>query len=154
MSISIKTVNLLLKKNLSIAVAESCTGGLIANSITINNGVSKIFSCGIICYSNRAKIKYLSVSKKTLSKYGAVSKNVAEEMIDNLYKNEKTKICVSTTGVAGPTGGTKLKPVGLVYIGIKYKKNNLIIKKYFKGNRKEIQRKTTNYVFRKLSQLV
>ena len=75
-------------------------------------------------------------------------------MVDNLYKNEKTKICISTTGVAGPTGGTKLKPVGLVYIGIKYKKNKLIIKKYFKGNRMEIQRKTTNYVFRKLSQLV
>ena len=147
-------IKLLTKKKLKLSTAESCTGGLLASLITSVNGASKVFNLCLITYSNRAKIKYLSVSKKTLSKYGAVSKNVAEEMIDNLYKNEKTKICVSTTGVAGPTGGTKLKPVGLVYIGIKYKKDNLIIKKYFKGNRKEIQRKTTNYVFRKLSQLV
>ena len=81
------------------------------------NGVSKIFSTGLICYSNKSKIKYLSISKKILDKFGAVSLNVAEEMINNLYIQERTKITISTTGIAGPTGGTKNKPIGLIYIG-------------------------------------
>ena len=101
-----KVIDKLIKKNISISVAESCTGGLIANTITKYSGVSKIFSYGIICYSNEAKSKYLSVSKSNLSKFGAVSKEVAEDMINGLYKNEKTKICISTTGIAGPNGGT------------------------------------------------
>ncbi len=144
----------LIKKNISISIAESCTGGLIAHSITKNEGVSKIFSGGIICYSNKSKIKYLSVSKKTLLKYGSVSSNVANEMINGLYKNEKTKICVSTTGIAGPKGGSKFKPVGLVFIGIKFKKNNLIYKKIYKGNRTDIQRKTKNFIFKRISELI
>ena len=96
MSSSRKIINKLIKKNISIAVAESCTGGLIASTITKIEGVSKIFSCGIVCYSNKAKIKYLNISSKTLSKYGAVSSNIAEEMINNLYKKEKTKITIYT----------------------------------------------------------
>ena len=128
-----KIIDKLIKKNISISVAESCTGGLIANTITKYSGVSKIFSYGIISYSNKAKSKYLSVSKSNLSKFGAVSKEVAEDMINGLYKNEKTKICISTTGIAGPNGGTKLKPVGLVYIGIKVNKSNYIFKKIYKG---------------------
>ena len=149
-----KIITKLIKKNISISVAESCTGGLISHFITKNSGVSKIFSGGIICYSNHSKIKYLSVSRRTLSRYGAVSSNVAQEMIDGLFKNEKTKICISTTGVAGPNGGSKNKPVGLVYIGIKYNKNNFIYKKYFKGARIDIQRKTNKFIFNKIDKLI
>ena len=149
-----KIINKLIKKNISISIAESCTGGLIANTITKHNGVSKIFSYGIVSYSNKAKSKYLSVSKTNLSKFGAVSKEVAEDMINGLYKKEKTQICVSTTGIAGPNGGTKLKPVGLVYIGIKVNKSNYIFKKIYKGKRLDIQRKTRDFIFNKINQLI
>ena len=154
MSLQNKVIKKLIKKNISISVAESCTGGLITNSIVKNDGVSRIFTCGIVCYSNKAKIKYLSISKKLLSKYGSVSSIIAEEMINNLYKKEKTKITVSTTGIAGPNGGSKTKPVGLVYIGIKYNKKNYVYKKKFKGSRLEIQRKTRDFVFNNLNLLV
>ena len=149
-----KIISELIKKKISLSVAESCTGGLIANTIIKIEGASKIFSLGLVCYSNKAKSKYLSVSKKTLSQYGAVSKNVVSEMIDNLFKKEKTKICISTSGIAGPNGGTKEKPVGLVFIGIKYKNQNYIYKKIFKGKRLDIQRKTKNFVFNKISNLI
>ena len=154
MPLSDKVVKKLLQKKISLSIAESCTGGLIANTITKYSGVSKIFSYGIICYSNKAKSKYLSVSKSNLSKFGAVSKEVAEDMINGLYKNEKTQICISTTGIAGPNGGTKLKPVGLVYIGIKVNKNNYIFKKIYKGKRLDIQRKTRDFIFRKINKLI
>ena len=149
-----EVISKLIKKNISISVAESCTGGLIANTLVKHNGISKIFTLGLICYSNTSKIKYLSIKKNTLNKFGAVSSNIAEEMIDNLYKKEKTDITISTTGIAGPKGGTKLKPVGLVYIGIKYKKNNMIFKKNFTGNRLSIQRKTRNFIFRIIYDLI
>ena len=154
MSLSNEVVRKLLKKNISISVAESCTGGLISNTIIKNDGASKIFTLGIVCYSNASKKKYLSISDKTLQKYGAVSFNVAEEMINNLYKKEKTKIVVSTTGIAGPRGGTKKKPVGLVYMGIKFKKQNFIFKMNFNGTRLEIQRKTKDFIFRKIKKLI
>ena len=154
MPITKTIINKLIKNNITISVAESCTGGLIANSITKFSGVSKIFSYGVVSYSNKTKIKYLGVSKNNLSKFGAVSKNIAEEMINGLYKNEKTELCISTTGIAGPNGGTKEKPVGLVYIGIKFKKNNYIFKKVYKGKRLDIQRKTRNFVFGKIDQLI
>ena len=151
---SSKVINKLIKKNISISVAESCSGGLISNTLVKHDGVSKIFSLGLVCYSNFSKIKYLSVSKKTLDKFGAVSSYVAEEMINNLHKKEKTKITVSTTGIAGPRGGTKTKPVGLVYIGIKFNNNNMIFKKIFSGNRLDVQRKTKNFVFKKIQDLI
>ena len=151
---SSKVINQLIKKNISISVAESCTGGLVSNTLVKENGVSKIFSFGVVCYSNISKIKYLSISKKTLEKFGAVSSNVAEEMINNLYKREKTKITVSTTGIAGPKGGSKTKPIGLVYIGIKFNKNNMIFKKNFTGNRLTIQRKTKDFIFKKIQELI
>ncbi len=154
MSFTKKIIDKLINKNISISVAESCTGGLIANTITKHNGVSKIFSYGIVSYSNEAKSKYLSVSKTNLSKFGAVSKEVAEDMINGLYENEKTQICISTTGIAGPNGGTKLKPVGLVYIGIKIYNNNYIFKKIYTGKRLDIQRKTRDFIFRKINQLI
>ncbi len=149
-----KIIDKLIIKNISISVAESCTGGLIANTITKYSGVSKIFSYGIITYSNKSKSKYLSVSKTNLSKFGAVSKEVAEDMINGLYKNERTQICISTTGIAGPNGGTKLKPVGLVYIGIKINNKNYIFKKIYKGNRLDIQRRTRDFIFRKINELI
>ncbi len=151
---SSKIIKKLIKKNITISVAESCSGGLIANTIIKNSGVSKIFSYGVVCYSNQAKIKYLSVSKKSLEKFGAVSANVAEEMINNLYILEKTKITISTTGIAGPKGSSRKKPVGLVFIGIKFKNKNFIYKKIFSGKRLEIQRKTKNFVFNKIDQLI
>ena len=154
MNSSRKVINKLIKKNISISVAESCTGGLISNTLVKHDGISKIYTFGLICYSNISKIKYLSVSKKTLNKYGAVSSNIAEEMINNLYKKEKTNITVATTGIAGPKGGTKIKPVGLVFIGIRYKKNNMIFKKNFSGNRLTIQRKTRNFIFNKINELI
>ena len=151
---SSKVIKNIIKKNISISVAESCTGGLISNTLVKHDGISKIFSLGIICYSNESKIKYLSISKKTLNKFGAVSSNIAEEMINNLYKKEKTKISISTTGIAGPRGGSKTKPVGLVYIGIKFKNHNHIFKKNFKGNRLDIQRKTKDFIFKKIQELI
>ena len=151
---SSKVINQLIKKNISISVAESCTGGLVSNTLVKENGVSKIFSFGVVCYSNISKIKYLSISKKTLEKFGAVSSNVAEEMINNLYKREKTKITISTTGIAGPQGGSKTKPIGLVYIGIKFNKSNMIFKKNFTGNRLSIQRKTKDFIFKKIQELI
>ena len=149
-----KIIKKLIDKNISISVAESCTGGLISNNLVKHNGASKIFSFGIVCYSNKSKIKYLSISKKILDKYGAVSSNVAEEMINNLYKREKTNITISTTGIAGPQGGTKMKPVGLVYIGIKFMNKKYIHKKKFKGTRLEIQRKTKDFVFKEIQKLI
>ena len=148
-----KIISKLIKKNISISVAESCTGGLISNTLVKNNGISKIFSFGIVCYSNEAKLKYLSISKKTLSKFGAVSSQIALEMLNNLYRREKSKITISTTGIAGPSGGEKNKPVGLVYIGIKYKNKNMIFKKNFSGKRLDIQRKTKNFVFKEIEKL-
>ena len=148
-----KIINKLIKKKLSISVAESCTGGLVSYTLAKQSGVSKIFRSGIICYSNKSKIKNLSVSKKSLSDYGAVSSEVAEEMINGLYSKEKTEICISTTGVAGPNGGSKYKPVVLVYIGIKFKKKKFIYKKNFKGNRLEVQRKTNRFIFDKINNL-
>ena len=149
-----KIINKLIDRKISISVAESCSGGLIANTIVRNSGASNIFSCGLVCYSNKAKMNYLNVSEKTLSKFGAVSYEVAEEMVNNLYKKEKTKITISTTGIAGPGGGSKSKPVGLVYIGIKFQKKNLIIKKIFSGSRLNIQRKTRDLIFKKIDSLI
>ena len=133
-------VNLLKKKKLKISFAESCTGGLLSSYITSISGASQIFSLGLVTYSNKSKINVLKVPKKIILKYGAVSHQTCLSMINNLKKISKTDIALSITGVAGPKGGTKSKPVGLVYIGIKFKKVLLIKKYIFKSNkRKKIQ---------------
>ncbi len=129
-----KIVNELFKKKLTISVAESCTGGLLSSTITSVSGSSKVFSLSLITYSNASKIKVLNIPKKIINKYGAVSEKVCLLMVKNLNKIIKTSISVSITGVAGPRGGSKKKPVGLVYIGIK-KKNKTIIKKYLFKNK-------------------
>ena len=136
-----KLVQKLSKKKLKISFAESCTGGMLSSTITSISGSSKVFHLGLVTYSNKAKIDILKVPKKIISKYGAVSKECCLCMVKNLNKISKTNISVSITGIAGPGGGTKLKPVGLVYIGIK-KGNKITIKKnLFKSkNRSSIQK--------------
>ena len=143
--ISKKVVGLLRKKKLKISFAESCTGGLLASSITSVSGSSKIFTLGLVTYSNQAKIKILRVPKRIILKYGAVSRETCLSMVENLSKISMTNISMSITGVAGPKGGTKEKPVGLVFIGIK-KGNKTLIKKYLFKNKKRnlIQKSTVN----------
>ena len=129
-------VKILIKKKLKIAFAESCTGGLLASSITSISGASKIFNLGLITYSNQAKIKFLKVNKNIIKKYGAVSHECCLAMVKNLSKISKANINVSITGIAGPKGGTKQKPVGLVYIGIKKGNKTQINKCFFKTNKR------------------
>ena len=136
-------VKLLQKKRLKISFAESCTGGLLASTITKISGSSKVFTLGLVTYSNQAKINILKVPNKIIKKYGAVSYETCLSMVKNLNKISKTNISVSITGVAGPKGGTKEKPVGLVYIGIK-KNSKTIVKKYlFKNKKRNSIQKTT-----------
>ena len=143
--LSQKIVKLLSKKKIKISFAESCTGGLLSNSITSISGSSKVFTFGLVTYSNQSKINILKVPKKIIMKYGAVSYETCLYMVKNLNKISKTNISVSITGVAGPSGGTKQKPVGLVYIGIK-KDNKTLVKRYLFKNKKRnsIQRATVN----------
>ena len=144
-NLSLKIVKLLTKKKLTVSFAESCTGGLLASSITSISGSSKVFNMGLVTYSNNAKVKLLKVPKKTITKYGAVSYETCLSMVKNLSLMSKTHVSVSITGVAGPGGGTKSKPVGLVYIGVKKGKKILIKKYLFKSKkRKVIQRSSVN----------
>ena len=140
-----KVVKKLIKKKLKVSFAESCTGGLLSSSITSISGSSKVFNLGLITYSNKAKVDILKVPNKIIKRYGAVSAECCLSMVKNLNKISKTNISISITGIAGPNGGTKLKPVGLVYIGVK-KGNKMIIKKnLFKNkNRISIQKITVN----------
>ena len=143
--LSQKIVNVLKKKGLKISFAESCTGGLLSSSITSISNSSKVFTIGLVTYSNQSKISLLKVPKKIISKHGAVSYETCLSMVKNLNKITKTNISVSITGIAGPKGGTKKKPVGLVFIGIK-KGNKTLVKKYLFKNKKRssIQRVTVN----------
>ena len=138
-------VKKLTKKKLKISFAESCTGGMLSSSITSVSGSSKVFNLGLVTYSDESKIKILKVSKKIIKKYGTVSEQVCKAMVTNISRIAKTKMSVSVTGIAGPGGGSKKKPVGLVYIGIK-KGNKISIKKYLFKNkgRSYIQRATVN----------
>ena len=137
-----KIVIKLIKKKLKISFAESCTGGLLASSITSISGSSKIFNMGFITYSNKAKISILKVPKKIITKHGAVSKECCLSMVKNLSKISKANISISITGIAGPNGGTKLKPVGLVYIGIKKGNKIIITENLFKSRNRIIIQKS------------
>ena len=154
MPLSKKILNKLILKNISISTAESCTGGLLAYNFVKNTDSSKVFKGGYITYSNEMKIKELKIKKVSLNKNGAVSYRVAEEMIEGLYKKNKTKLCLSTTGIAGPRGSTKNKPVGLIFIGIRFNNKNIILKKNFKGTRIQIQKKCINFILRYLDKLI
>ena len=142
-----KLVKKLKEKRLKISFAESCTGGLLAHSITSINGASKIFSLCVVTYSNDSKSSILKVPKKVINKFGAVSEECCLSMLKNLAKISKSQINVSITGIAGPKGGSKLKPVGLVFIGINYKgKNNIYKYLFLNKTRRSIQKASAKAV--------
>ena len=142
-NLSLKILKLLTKKKLTVSFAESCTGGLLASSITSFSGSSKVFNMGLITYSNNAKVKLLNVPKKTITKYGAVSYETCLSMVKNLSKISRSNISISITGVAGPNGGTKEKPVGLVYVGLKKGSKTIIKKNLFKSKKRVSIQKAT-----------
>ncbi len=145
----------LIKKKLSISVAESCTGGLLTHNLTKLANSSKYFQMGLITYSNQAKIKILNVNKNIIKKYGAVSKECCRAMVQNLSKISKSRINISITGIAGPGGGSKQKPVGLVYMGIKKGKILLIKENKFKSkNRNSIQKSTVITVIKIIENII
>ena len=141
--ISQKIVRLLKKKRLKISFAESCTGGLLSSAITSVSGASKVFTMGLVTYSNEAKTSILKVPKQIIKKHGAVSIQCCLSMVNNLSKISKSKICVSITGIAGPSGATKKKPVGLVYVGIKKGNKIKIHKCLFKNKGRSYIQKAT-----------
>ena len=142
-----KLIKKLKKKKLKISFAESCTGGLLAQSITSISGASKVFNLSVVTYSNKSKSSILNVPKKIINKFGAVSEECCLSMVKNLAKISKSQINVSVTGIAGPKGGSKSKPVGLVYIGINYKGKNNIYKYLFRDKtRRSIQKASAKAV--------
>ena len=146
-----KLVKKLIKQKLKISFVESCTGGLLSSTITSVSGSSKVFDLGLITYSNKTKINILNVPKKIINKYGAVSNECCLSMVKNLDKISKADISVSITGIAGPKGGTKLKPVGLVFIGIKKRNKIIVLRNFFNNkNRISIQKAATNKVLKTL----
>ena len=149
-----KILKKLILNKISISTAESCTGGLLAYCFTKNKDSSKVFKSGYITYSNQSKIKDLNVKNKILNKFGAVSSEVARNMVKGLYLKNKADICIATTGIAGPGGATKKKPVGLVFISIQYKLKTMVIKKKFSGSRIQIQKKCVNFIFKYLDKLI
>ena len=143
MNLNKKIVSILKRKKLKLAIAESCTGGMLSSVITSVSGASKVFTMGLVTYSNQAKLSILKVPKKIIQKHGAVSIQSCLSMVNNLSKISKSKVCVSVTGIAGPGGGTKLKPVGLVYIGVKNGKKVIINKCQFKNKGRSYIQKAT-----------
>ena len=157
MNFNKKIISLIKKKRMKLAIAESCTGGMLSGAITSVNGSSKVFSMGLVTYSNQAKVSILKVPQKIIKKHGAVSVQCCLAMVNNLYKISKSKVCVSITGIAGPKGGSKFKPVGLVYIGIKIGKKVFVNKYIFKNNgrifiQKEIVKKSLNLLLKFIKQ--
>ena len=155
MNLNQKIVSLLKRKKLKLAVAESCTGGMLSSAITSVSGSSKVFSVGLVTYSNQAKTSILKIPNHIIKKNGAVSVQCCLAMVNNLSKISKAKICISITGIAGPKGGSKQKPVGLVYIGVKIGKKVVVNKCNFKNNgRTFIQRQTVKKALNLLGNLV
>ena len=155
MSLNKKVILLIKRKKMKLAIAESCTGGMLSSAITSVNGSSKVFTMGLVTYSNQAKINILKVPKRIIKKYGAVSVQCCLAMVNNLSKISKSKVCISITGIAGPKGGSKQKPVGLVYIGIRIGKKVVINKCNFKNKgRIFIQKQTVKKTLNLLVQLI
>ena len=145
----------LIKKNITLSAAESCTGGLLSSKFTRLSGSSKYFQMGLVTYSNNAKIKILKVNKKIIKKYGSVSPECCEAMVQGLSKISKSKINISITGIAGPNGGTKDKPVGLVYIGLTKRNKTIVSKNFFKKkDRKSIQNKTVEKCIKLIQDII
>ena len=142
-----KLFDFLKLNNLTISTAESCTGGMIASAITDVSGSSSFFGTGVVTYSNDAKMKLIGVSKETLDAFGAVSEQTAREMAQGVLKLGEADVSVAVTGIAGPTGGTPEKPVGLVYIGVCGKGGTYVYKNIFSGNRDQVRKQTVNRAF-------
>ena len=143
-----------LNRDISLVTAESCTGGLLSSLLTQEAGSSKWFDRGFVTYSNNSKIDSLGVQGETLENFGAVSQEVANEMSKGALKNSEANISVSITGIAGPEGGSFNKPVGLIYVGLKFHGKIKIIKKKFKGSRLQIQKECVNFIFNYLDILI
>ena len=155
MSLNKKIISLIKRKKMKLAIAESCTGGMLSSAITSVSGSSKVFNLGLVTYSNQAKTSILKVPKKIIKKYGAVSVQCCLALVNNLSKISNSKVCISITGIAGPNGGSKQKPVGLVYIGIKIGKKVMINKCNFKNKgRIFIQKQTVKKSLNLLAQLI
>ena len=155
MSLNKKIILLIKRKKMKLAIAESCTGGMLSSTITSVGGSSKVFTMGLITYSNQAKTSILKVPQKIIKKHGSVSVQCCLAMVNNLGKISKSKVCVSITGIAGPKGGSKQKPVGLVYIGIKVEKRVIVNKCNFKNKgRVYIQRQTVKKSLNLLLRLI
>ena len=155
MNLNKKIILLLKRKKLRLAIAESCTGGMLSNSITSVSGSSKVFIMGLVTYSNQAKTNILKVPQKIIKKNGAVSVQCCLAMVNNLSKISNSKICISITGIAGPKGGSKQKPVGLVYIGIRVGKKVIVNKCNFKNKgRAYIQRQAVKKALNLLLKLI
>ena len=155
MSLNKKIISLLKRKKMKLAIAESCTGGMLSSTITSVSGSSKVFTMGLVTYSNQAKTGILKVPKKILKKYGAVSAQCCLAMVINLSKISKSKVCISITGIAGPKGGSKQKPVGLVYIGIRVRKKVFVNKCNFNNKgRAYIQKQTVKKSLNLLLKLI
>tara|TARA_B100000886_G_scaffold86294_1_gene56597 strand:- start:1112 stop:1588 length:477 start_codon:yes stop_codon:yes gene_type:complete len=143
MSLNKKIISLIKRKKMKLAIAESCTGGMLSSTITSVSGSSKVFTMGLVTYSNQAKTSILKVPQKIIKKHGSVSVQCCLAMVNNLGKISKSKVCISITGIAGPKGGSKQKPVGLVYIGIRVGKKVTVNKCNFKNKgRTYIQKQT------------
>ena len=155
MSLNKKIISLIKRKKMKLAIAESCTGGMMSSAITSVSGSSKVFTMGLVTYSNNAKTGILKIPQKIIKKYGAVSVQCCLAMVNNLSKISKSKACVSITGIAGPKGGSKQKPVGLVYIGIKIGKKVIVNKCNFKNKSRDyIQRQTVKKSLNLLLRLI
>ena len=154
-SIVKKIIIKLKKKRLTLSVAESCTGGLLSSYLTSISGSSKVYKLGLVVYSNKSKNKLLKVSKNNLLKHGAVSEQTCISMVKNLSKLASTDIAVSITGIAGPSGGTSTKPVGLIFIGIKTKKK-ILCRKFIIRNKGRIfiQKEAVKKTFKLISALI
>mgnify|MGYP001307712526 CR=1 FL=1 len=155
MNLNKKIISLLKRKKFKLATAESCTGGALSSSITSVSGSSKVFTMGLVTYSNQAKINILKVPQKIIKNHGAVSVKCCLAMVNNLFKLSKSKVCVSITGIAGPKGGSKQRPIGLVYIGIRIGKKAAVNKYNFKNKgRSYIQKQTVKKTLNLLLKLI
>ena len=155
MNLNQKIISLLKKRKVKLAVAESCTGGMLSSAITSVSGSSKVFTMGLVTYSNQSKTSILKIPNQIIKKNGAVSVQCCLAMVNNLHAISKSKVCISITGIAGPKGGSKQKPVGLVYIGVKIGKKVIINKCNFKNNsRAFIQKQTVKKALSLLAELI
>ena len=146
--------DLLISKGLTISVAESCTGGSLSSSLTSISGASSYFNCGFITYSNQSKIDMLGVSPESIKMYGAVSEKVAHEMVTGAGQRSHSNLAVSITGIAGPSGGSASKPVGMVCIGFFFDGNVTTTTQFFSGSRSDIVSQSVTFALVELSLII